>query len=529
LISLRTVFKRGALTLALATLAAGCGGSSGPPSAPQRPPLISIFEAPTQLATAPGPAVDELRHLGAGYVRLVVRWSAVAPSARPGGFDAASPSAYPAAGWAPYDAIVRDATSRGLGVLLDIFGPAPPWATGHGAPPGGVPGVWKPSASQFGSFAHAVGVRYSGRYTPPGSSAPLPRIKFWSIWNEPNLGQADLAPQAIGNSTIEASPAIYRRLLDAGWSALQGTGHGSDTILIGELAPYGQMFGNFPGNFGEMVPLRFVRALYCVDSSLRPLSGAAAAARDCPTTAAASKRFAGEHPALFHAGGFAIHPYPSAGVAPNVVLPVGPDFVYLATLGRLGHALDALTGLYGASKQFPFYSTEYGYFTNPPLQGAAPPPLAATYLNWAEYISWRDPRVRSFDQYLLVDPPPGPSKFVTGLEFYGGIHKPSYDAWRMPIYLPYTRQGSGHALEVWGCVRPAHYAALDSGRPQRVQIELQAGSGGLFKAVKTAPLSDPSCYFDTSVAFGSGGTVRLAWSYPHGPTIYSRTVTITTH
>jgi hypothetical protein len=349
-------------------------------------------------------------------------------------------------------------------------------------------------------------------------------VSFWSVWNEPNLGEANLAPQATKDSKIEASPQMYRQLLDGAWSSLQATGHGHDTILIGEIAPYGQFIGqDVPGNFGYMVPLRFVRALYCVDASLRPLQGRVAAVRGCPTTAAASKRFAQDNPALFQASGFAVHPYPQGSVPPSKVLPFGKDFVYLSTLSRLEHVLDTVTGLYGVGRQFLLYSTEYGYFTNPPFQAGAPPALAAEYLNWAEYMSWHMPRLRSWDQYLLVDPDPtSGSHFVTGLEFFGGRPKPSYDAYRMPIFLPVTRQPHGQALEVWGCVRPAHYTQ----RPQDVHVELQAGGHGSFQNVVTIPVSDPSGYFDTKVKFPSGGQVRLAWSYPHGPTIFSRQVTI---
>jgi hypothetical protein len=34
-------------------------------------------------------------------------------------------------------------------------------------------------------------------------------------------------------------------------------------------------------------------------------------------------------------------------------------------------------------------------------------------------------------------------------------------------------------------------------------------------------------YFDVAQRFPGSGTVRLAWAYPHGSTIYSRLVTIT--
>jgi hypothetical protein len=513
--------------VAAAILVAGCGQAETRPVA-QRPPLISIFEAPTQLISRPEPTLEVLHRLGVQYVRVMIVWRSVAPdagaSAAPANFDASNPAAYPAAGWAPYDAIVRDAQALHMGVLFNITGGAPNWAMGPGFTPGGAPGVWRPSAARFGPFAQAVGTRYSGHYVPPGSSTPLPRVSFWSIWNEPNLGEADLAPQTVDNSTVDVSPTMYRQLLDTGWSALHQTGHGSDTILIGELAPYGQAVGNYPGTFGYMVPMRFLRALYCVDASLRPLRGAAAAADGCPSNSAA---FASQNPALFRASGFAMHPYPDGAVAPNVVVsktvdPGAPEFVYLATISRLEHFLDAVTREYGATNPFPIYSTEYGYKTNPPYAGGAPLALAPAYENWAEYLTWRNPRLRSWDHYLLLDPPVnGPSEFTTGLEFASGALKPTFAAFRMPIYLPVTDQRGG-GLEVWGCVRPVNYAA----QPQHVDIQLQAGGHGDFSTVRSVPLG-PGCYFDATVRFRSGGNVRLAWSYPHGPTIYSRLVAIT--
>jgi hypothetical protein len=541
--------KRQILLGLLALLASACGGSSKkhsttasalPGAAPpaqhtaKRISPISIFEAPLQLVSAPGATLDLLRRLGVDDVRVFVRWSSIAPSPAaatpPAGFTGASPAAYPAAGWAPYDTIVREAAKRGMKVMLGLSGPAPQWATGANPAPGGAgaPGAWKPSVSQFGAFARAVTARYTGHYIPPGDSSPLPRVSLWSIWNEPNLG-VNLAPQAVDNSTVESSPAMYRALADAGWSALQQTGHGRDTILIGELAPYGQAVGNnVPGSYGYMVPLRFVRALYCVDSALHPLHGSAAAARGCPTTAATSRRFATDHPALFKATGYAVHPYPSGSLAPNVVVRSEPDFVNLATLPNLERVLDSVTSTYGASKRFPLYSTEYGYFTNPPYQAGAPLHVAAAYLNWAEYISWRNPRVRSWDQYLLVDPPSGGnSHFVTGLEFANGVQKPSYAAYRMPIYLPVSKAGAGQSLEVWGCVRPAHWVQHDTGAPQRAKVQLQTRAGAAFKTVKTVQITDPNGYFDVDVPFTSSGSVRVAWSYPRGPTIYSRTVPIT--
>ena len=75
---------------------------------------------------------------------------------------------------------------------------------------------------------------------------------------------------------IEVGAAIYRGLLSHAWSGLTGSGHkpGRDTILIGETAPRGLDRGI--GSFQGVKPLRFLRALYCVDSGYRQLRGSAA-------------------------------------------------------------------------------------------------------------------------------------------------------------------------------------------------------------------------------------------------------------
>ena len=486
--------------------------------------METIFEAPSELSTSPGPTLDLLKRLGVDDVKVFMSWGSMTPDSlshtRPAGFDASNPAEYPAAAWAPFDAIVRAAAARGVGVDLALEAPAPLWATAPGVPPGTAPGFvgsWEPSAKQFGRFVKAVGRRYDGHYTPPGESAPLPPIRFWSIWNEPNYGQ-QLAPQAVDNSTVEISPLLYRELLDAAWTALGQTGHGGDKILIGEVAPRGQTTNGQPGNFSGMVPLRFIRALYCVDSSLHPLQGTAATQRGCPATASASKAFPSEHPGLFHATGFAIHPYPQGQVTPNVATPNEPDYADLPKLPSLEATLDGAIAAYGLTIKFPLYDTEFGYQTNPPekIARAINPTLAAYYMNWAEYISWSDPRVASWDQYLLTDPPPS-SNFDTGLEFANGTPKdPMYDAFRIPLYLPQATAKQGQSLVVWGCVRPAHFAMLASKAPQVASIQFKPSSGGAFKTIQRVTITDAYGYFTASVTFPASGSVRIAWSGPGG-------------
>jgi hypothetical protein len=518
-----------AVAVALSQIFSGADAGSGDSRAGlSRPSLVSIFEAEPQLLTAPAQTIGKLRRLGVDTIRLFVNWAAIAPDPRSRirpSFDAGDPAAYPAGNWAPFDAIVRDAAARGVRVDVDLSDPPPVWAAGPGAPNPAANPQWAPSPPEFGQFVRAVARRYDGAYKPPGASRALPRVRFWSVWNEPNYGP-DLAPQTIDHSSIEVAPALYRRLLDAAWTALHATGHGRDTILIDELAPRGITIGDAPGTYGGMVPLRFLRALYCVDSSYRPLRGQAALARSCPSGAPGSAAFRNAHPALFRATGVAVHPYPQ-GQPPNVPAFDEPDYADLPALPTLENVLDRIQRAYGSTTRFDVYSTEYGYQTNPPQPffRSTTPELAAYYLNWAEYISWRDPRIRSFDQYQLTDPAHG--TFASGLQFASGAPKPSYGAYRIPLYLPVTSGSSGQSLEVWGCVRPARYARLETGMAQRVLIQFRARGASAFQTLRGVTLSDPYGYFDVLQSFPGSGSVRLAWAYPRGPTVFSRTVAIT--
>ena len=548
----------------LGTLAATLGvvastgiavGMAAPAPASASTRQVSIIQDSVWVLKDPGKTLSTFQALGASMVRVIVDWAQVAPAAKgrtaPQGVDGADPSDYPAANWAPYDEIVKLATAEGMQVDLTVSGGAPRWAEGAG-----VPGValgnpfwaWRPSAGDFGEFVHAVGERYSGTYIPPGQTAALPRVSFWGLWNEPNFGE-DLGPQAIDGSTVSVAPGMYRRLLGAAWNSLLATGHGpsTDTILIGEVAARGLSGratpshpAGLPGDFGQTKPLIFLRTLYCVDSWNRELRGAAARAVGCPTTAAGSRNFRAANPGLFDADGFADHPYPDNDLPPTMDSSHDPNDAPFSRLENLERELDRLQRVYGSRKRFPIYDTEYGYITHPPnARSYASPATAAYYINWAEYLSWRQPRVASTMQYLLYDPPPqatnpGDGGFTSGLLFANGRPKPAYAAYRLPLYLPVTSTRHGRSLEVWGCVRPARYTIFETGQPQSAQIQFAPRAGGAYAAVQTVNVSDPSnCYFEVPVRFPSSGTVRLAYTYPAaspgvgGTTVYSRTVSIT--
>ena len=531
----------------LALALSACGGSSAKsttvttPATGHRPGLLSIFEDDSALINPATNArtLETWKALGVQVVRYDVLWSSYTPddSSRtaPRGFDAGNPGAS-GYNWAVLDAVDRDVSGAGIRLYLTLMPPAPLWATGTDVPaalqktPCTVCDHWKPSAADYERFVEAVGKRYDGRYVPSGQSTPLPRVTFWSLWNEPNFGPR-LAPQSIENSQkqiVDTAAPQYRKLVEAGWQGLAATGHTTrtDTILIGETAPRGVLD---PGYTSTTPPLQFIRDLYCVNGEDKPITNATVAnALGCPTNGAKAA-FARQNPALFQASGWADHPYPD-GIAPNVKAGSASEAIGWADFARLGNlesSLDAALGAWGSHTRYKVYNTEFGYFTDPPFKAvdSLAPTTAARYLNQAEYLSWKDPRIASYDQYLLEDSPPGtPTPFDTGLEFSTGAHITAvFDAYRLPLWLPTTSAKTGQSLQVWGCARPALTPAALSDT-----VRIQFSSGGAFRTLKTVRVhpATSGCYFDTAVKFPASGNVRLAYTQIH-TTVTSRIQAIT--
>jgi hypothetical protein len=522
--------------LALALIAATFALASAP-SALASDAQESLFEDDVALMHNPVGTLQELRHLGVTMVRLNVRWSFFAPnpqSRKRPNFNAADPNAYPAGAWSVLDEIVRDAQIDGIQLMFTPTGFAPLWA--QGSNPGKYGAhyndefAFMPSAKEYGLFVQAVATRY-------------PSVHTWELYNEANFGE-DLAPQGINHSNVLYAPVMYRSLIGAAWSALHRTGHGNDTILIGALAAHGSHIPSkhrtgLPGAYGETPPLEFVRELYCLDPHYRAYRGAAAKVRNCPTTAKAARRFRAQNPALFNASGVSIHPYPlgaDGGLPPTQTAYHNPNFAGFSQIPNLIAALDRVQRAYRSGTQFPVWDTEYGYITNPPNRSEhfVSPAQQAYYDNWAEYLSWKNPRIMSAMQYLLYDPNPSVGTpecggFSSGLVYFTsapvtsgcgsyapGSTKPAYDAYRLPIFMPSGSATPGKPVTVWGCVRPAFYALFDTQQPQTALIQYQRGSVGPWLTVATVTYSslNQSCYFTRQVTLPATGSIRLAWPYP---------------
>jgi hypothetical protein len=450
--------------------------------------------------------LDELKSLGVDIVKVRVSWRGVAPSSasrtKPS-FNAADPAAYPESGWAPYDAIVRGAAARGMGVYFQLGGSAPEWATGGKRNSA----VYEPNANEFKSFVQAVGTRYSGSFggsagssgTPGGgtpiplpgplassigagsgttaaqaASAALPRVTLYSVWNEPNL-KSWLAPQT--KKKVPYAPVIYRRLLYAAADGLKASGHGSDQLLVGELLPFARS-----GRTGstKLRPLAFMRELACLNAKFRPYKGKAAKVRGCRGK---FRKLPGT--------GLAFHPY-TLGGGPDVKTPNKDD----ASIGTLSRVTKTLDRLYSkrrlAKRRMPLWITEFGFQSSPPDRYATPLKRIPRFMGQSERIAYRNRRVASYSQYPLLDDA-ALGGFQSGLRFKNGKAKKGvYNAFAHTIYA--VRSGS--RVQVFGCERAATSSSTFT-------IEGRVGKRGKWKTLATGK-PNAFGYFVRKVRFSPG-------------------------
>lgn len=493
-----------------AALLATAGLALLPAAASGKATQESIFQDDSVVnSNAAGRAFDlaELKALGVDTIHFLVAWRDLAPNPsskrKPSGFSGASPNDYPAANWHKYDDFVRAAKAAGFDLLATPNGPAPRWAQPRRARGSGL-ASYNPNAKMFGKFVEAVGKRFSGSFDP--GDGDLPRIDRWSFWNEPNLLGWLQAP---ARGSVPGTPIAYRALYRAGASGLSRSGHGGDQILLGELAPIGAS-GTSPSR--ALPPGEFLRELFCLDARNKPFRGEAARARGCN----GFKKLT--------ATGFAHHPYMKTFARKKNTtafsVPKNRNWMPVSATKRLTSLLDRAAANGRIPGNLPIYFTEFGVQSDPPdsISGVSLDKQAA-YMNDAEYLAYKIARVQSWAQFALRDDPlftqyPRSDArryggFQTGLRFFGGQNKPSYDAYRLPIHVKKTAGG----VLVWGLVRP-----IDAG-PHTVQIE--SGSGGGFNAVGGPVGTNSRGYFQTQLS-GGGSRWRFAWADNDGHTFRSR-------
>jgi len=455
--------------------------------------------------------VRTMADLGVDRVRLTASWSTLAPatdSPRRPQFDATDSEAYPAEPFTRLDEAVREVRAAGMDVMIDVAFFAPRWAVGRGG--AGGRNVWKPSVSEFGQFTRAVADRYSGQFSDPDSpdAAPLPAVRLWTTWNEPNH-HVFLQPQweRTGSRRLPFAPHHYRRMHNVAYDQIKESS-AANRVLIGGLTSFSYRGKGAKSSLG---PIRFTRELACVDSRMRPL-----------------RRRACRDFRPLRADGFAQHPY-SLRTAPDDRSPDGSDRVQIGELDRLTSLLADLSEAGRIESPLDLYLTEYGYETNPPSPTGRAPDEHARFLGQATYLAYRSPSVRMFPQFLLRDIGPDLSKpvgskarwrdYQTGIVQFDGAPKPAVlQAFRLPFHAEAARNAKGENETVaFGQVRPSE-------GPQAVSLERLDFTAGWVTEAEFA--TDLQGYYEHRVSYREGSTYRAVWTPSEGEPETSPEVTV---
>jgi hypothetical protein len=384
-VSLR-LFKPIALVLGLLFVAAGVGAATSPSgtTAPSSRALqLGIYDD-SQVFGHPTRAFPLFKALHVPVLRVNLHWGG-APLAiathRPA--DPSDP-ADPAYNWPPFDEAVKRAAEAHIKLIATIVG-TPDWANGGRAryyPP--------KNPNDLKQFAIAAAKRYSGDFTPSYADEPLPAIRYWLAWNEPN-NPVFLRPQfkKAGKRYVVASAAIYAKICNAVVTGVHSTGLSGEKVACGATAPRGNNSGK---NIRPSVtPLVFLRAL----------------------------KKAGAHFDVY-----AHHPYYS-GPSESPSTPPKGRKAGAVTLGNIGDLLAELKKLYGAGKHL--WITEYGYQTRPPdgIFGVSYA-LQAKYLAQAYALVRKNPRIDMLIWFLLRDDPRVQPGWQSGLMSASGKKKPAF-------------------------------------------------------------------------------------------------------
>jgi hypothetical protein len=371
---------------------------------------------------------------GSTFVHYYLQWSTVAPDAEPGSWDPADPGD-PHYSWDELDSRVRGAALRHLQVLLTVAD-APAWAQRREwpTPKDYTPGCWIPRQRAFGQFAHALATRYSGSFHG------LPRIRYFEVWNEPNISTF-LAPQLVDGQPVAAN--AYRALLNTFAKIVHGVSR-DNVVVAGGLAPFRDSTESVTRQDEDWGPISFMRALLCVSGSGRPT---------CTSRADFDV--------------WAVHPYTSGGPTHRATRP---NDVSLGDLSKINAVLaDARRSGHLTTKTPPLWATEFSWDSSPPDPHGVPSALLSRWVAEALFRMWSD-GVSLVTWFKARDDPMDAGMFQSGLYYVDGAPKPALQAYRFPfVALPQE----GNVL-IWGRTPP--------GTSGRVQIQW-AARGGTWKPI----------------------------------------------
>ena len=430
--------------------------------------VVTIQETPLARPLA----LQRLKGTRATIIRLMWRWRDIEVLRPPDDRTARDP------GWTGYDWTALDATLRdiaaagGLTALVEVSG-APPWWEGPERPAvsdAAPQGTWRPNAAAFGRFMHAAARRYAGNHPDPlRPGSPLPRVRLWQAWNEPNLDYF-LSPQwtRTQNGFKSASPAWYKVMLNTAYDEIKSATSGA-TVFAAGTAPFGD-----PNPGGLRMPAgRFVRELLCVSGRVRPK------ARRCA-----------RNPVKFDA--MAHHPYP---IGPPGRHALNPDDIVVPDFDKIKRplAVALAAGNVYPRKRKPIWATEMSWDSSPPDPGGIEWVTQARYAAGAMYVLWRQ-GIRTLLWWNLHDDPRGSGYqnslqsgvYMRGETMLQDSPKPLLTAFRFPFvaYGTKSRSRGRRLAKIWGMAPSAGQVQIQRqyGSSWRTVLTVRAARNRIFQA-----------------------------------------------
>src|SRR3954465_12158721 len=338
---------------------------------------------------------------GVRFVRLPLTWHDVARN-RPS--DPTNPND-PAYTWDSVDRRLDSIRAQGMTPLF-LVSQAPEWA--HGS-------RLTAPVRAFGDFVTAAARRYDG--------VARPRVKYWQMWNEPNL-----------RMFLDDSAAHYRAMANAGYAAVKAA-HPDNLVIAGGLAPFSD-----PTDQYGIAPFPYMRSLFRGKVSFDI---------------------------------WAHHPYTSGG--PNHKAPLEQE----ASLGDLPRMRKLLLSAYRSGKvrshRAPgFLVTEFGWDTKPPDPGGVPLAQHARWVAEAMYRMWQS-NISTMVWFKLRD---DPFNGDWGASFQAGLFLNTTDMYsnekRKPaadvLRFPFSAVPEHGRVSVWG--------RTPRSRRGKITIEMRKGGGG---------------------------------------------------
>ena len=446
-------------------------------AAPLRP-LVTAVHDPLHFPD-PRAAIDFARSRAAGatVARILIHWITVAPKAPSASSDPADP-ANPAYDWGSVDREVKLAVKAGLEPILDVYDP-PLWARKPLDDGRLILPQLRDPAGDLGKFMLAAARRYNGQ--------GMPRVRYWQVWNEPNLSFY-FTPQYVNGEP--ASPAIYRQMVNAAADAVHSV-RADNLLIAGGQAPFAHGSPSKDPAQGQvaLAPMQFMRELLCMSAD-QPSK---------PTCDAQVKFDVWSH-----------HPYTAGG--PGTRAKVAGD-VSLGDLPDMKALLDAAAAAHHIVSRGPvrFWSTEFSWDSKPPDAGGVPVALEAQWISQALYDMWAT-GISLVTWYLIQDGNPAQQSAQSGL-YLGPV--PATAKPKTPMLMAFRFPFVGHVVDgkisVWG--------RTPWGKPGRVLVEesrtggwkrlgvVQANRYGIF----TQTFGPPEGKLVRARVLGKGGLAAVAF------------------